>query len=167
MNQEMLSLGLDIVIAVLLCATIVYAYMLNKRLQALRADREEMENLLRKFYDATNKADASIKGLKQTSEVMGGELQEKIDKARSLRDEITFMLERGDLLANQLEGAISASRTERPGQDLSGLMNKAAQNMEKKSKTKDLRNLENIFTEEAEGQSAVEKELLKALKGLR
>jgi hypothetical protein len=167
MDQSLLSLGLDIVIAVLLCVTIVYAYMLNKRLQALRADREEMESLMRKFYDATSKADASIKGLKQTSEIMGGELQEKVDKARALRDEITFMLERGDLLANQLEGAISSSRTERPGQDLTGLMSKSAQAAEKKAKTKDLRSLENIFQEEAEGQSAAEKELLKALKGLR
>ena len=40
-----LSLMLDILIAVLLVVTIVYAIILNRRLGNLRRDREELEQL--------------------------------------------------------------------------------------------------------------------------
>ncbi|NBO20284.1 MAG: hypothetical protein EBV03_13905 [Proteobacteria bacterium] len=169
MDQQLLSLGLDIVIAVLLCTTIVYAFILNKRLQALRADREDMENLIRKFHDATTKADSSIKGLKQSSQDLSADLQEKIIRARALRDEMTFMLERGELLANQIDGSISASRNERPGQDITGLVQKSAmESAAPDRKNKELQNLQDIFHgHSGDAESSVEKELLKALKGLR
>ncbi len=167
MDQIILSFGLDIVIAFLLGTTIVYAYLLNKRLQALRADREDMENLLRKFMESTEKANASIKTLKKTSADLGEELQSRIDKSIALRDEITFMLERGELLAKQIDDGISKSRVEKPGQDLTGLIQKAGQASDKNKKNKDIRSLESIFQDDAEHQSAAEKELLKALKGLR
>ena len=171
MNQELISFGLDIVIAVLLCVTIIYAFLLNKRLQALRADREEMEGLLRKFYDATNKADASIKSLKSSSMELGQNLQDKIDKARAIRDEMSFMLERGDMLAGQLEGAISSARPEKAGPDLASLLQKGTVPADKprreKNKDKDIQNLESIFQAETDTASSAEKELLKALKALR
>lgn len=172
MEQQYLALGLDIVIAVLLCVTIVYAFLLNKRLQALRADRAEMESLLRKFYDATTKADASIKGLKATAESSGKELQEVFDKARSLRDELSFMLERGDLLANQIDSAISASRPETAGQSLENIFGKKADAASKKAGDAPMGKagaLEALLQGDSnyEPKSAAEKELLKALKGVR
>lgn len=168
MDHQLLSLGLNIVIAVLLCTTIVYAYMLNKRLQALRNDKEEMENLARKFYDATNRAEASIKALKQSSIDLNKDIQGTIEKARILRDELTFILERGDLLASQLEGSISEKRPEKgAGPDLAQLLQKAVESSEKDKKNKDLQNLQDIFQTDADTRSAAEKELLKALKGVR
>ena len=160
----MLSFGLDIVIAVLLCVTIVYAFILNRRLQALRADRAEMENLIRKFYDATSKAETSIKGLKATAEESGNQLQDVVDKARLLRDELSFMLERGDLLSNQLDSAISSSRQETSGQSIEGLFTKKPE-----VPTKSAGALEALLQGDNtyEPKSLAEKELLKALKGVR
>ncbi len=167
MSQELLSLGLDIVIVVLLATTIIYAYLLNKRLRALRDNREEMEILLRKFYEATAKADQSIKTMKSSSNELAQNLSEKIDKARLLRDEISFMLERGDMVAKQLEGGISASRPEKPAQDLTALLQKNADNMARGKKGREQNSLEEIFQAESDNASSAEKELLKALKGLR
>jgi uncharacterized membrane protein YccC len=167
MDQHLFSFGLDLVIAVLLGITIVYAYLLNRRLQALRADREEMEKLIRRFYDATQTADASIKGLKNSAQELAKDLQTNIDKAKILRDEMAFMLERGDLLAGQLENSISASRPERQQQDLSQLLDAARQTGGREKRPKDTNRLESLLQESKEDASAVEKELMKALKGLR
>jgi hypothetical protein len=168
MDSQLLSLGFDIVIATLLGTTIIYAFLLNKRLQALRADREEMERLLRKFYDAIQAADLGIKNMKSISHDLGRDLQDRIDKAKSLRDEMAFMLERGDLLANQLESSISSSRPERPQQDLTQLLQAARKNTENEQKNRDLNKLDTLFKDnKKDDMSDVEKELMKALKGIR
>ncbi len=166
MEQGLLAFGLDIVIALLLSVMIVYAYMLNHRLNKLREDREEMEKLLRKFHDATSRAEAATKGLKQNTQSLGQDLQEMIDKAKSLRDEMLFMLERGDLLAGQLENSIRSSRVEKTGPDLDALLQKSAQAPDRQAK-KSSNSLEDIFHSDQESQSAAERELLKALKGVR
>lgn len=167
MENQFFELGLNIVIAVLLGITIVYAFLLNKRLQALRADKEEMERLLRRFYDAIQAADSGIKNLKSASEGLSKDLGDRVDKARALRDEMAFMLERGELLATQLESSISSSRPERPHQDLTQLLQAARKNQEIDQKTKDVNKLDTLFKDNKEDLSAVEKELMKALKGLR
>lgn len=169
MEQTMISLGLDIVIAVLLCTTIIYAFLLNKKLQNLRADRAEMENLTRKFFDATTKAENGVKTLKASSGDLQRDVQATIDKARLLRDELTFILERGELLASQLEGSISGARPEKPSSDLAALLQKAADNADKGRKNRELQNLQDIFDDQGGGdaRSAAEQELLKALKGVR
>ena len=98
------SLVLDLVMVSLLVATIAYAIILNKQIVRLRESRGELAELIQGLNDAMAKADVSVRGMKATAHNTGEGLQKTIDKAASLRDELQFMIEAGNTLADRLSG---------------------------------------------------------------
>ncbi len=106
------KLVLDLIIAVLLAATIAYAAVLNNRLGQLRKNRDELAKLIASFNDATLRAEAGIPKLKRASEEASSALIERVEKAQSLRDDLAFMIERADAMANRLEGSVRTARSE-------------------------------------------------------
>lgn len=96
------SLILDLLLAVLLVVTIVYAAILNGRLRDVRRGRAEMEATLRRFAEATGSAQAAIAGLKESEEAVARPLKTEVERARALRDELAFLTERGAGLAARL-----------------------------------------------------------------
>lgn len=103
---------LDLVVSVLLTATIGYAWMLNKRLSSLRKNRDDLAKTILAFNDATVRAESSIPKLRKAAEEAGLTLQERVEKAQSLRDDLAFMIERADTMANRLENAVRSARTD-------------------------------------------------------
>jgi len=101
-----ISLFIDIVDAVLLVVTIGYAVVLNKRLGNLRRDRSQLEKLAVNFHTSTVRADESIMRLRSSGEG----LQEQIEKAESMRDDLIFLTERGGTAADRLEEMVRLSR---------------------------------------------------------
>ena len=101
---------LDVIVAVLLVFTIGYAVALNKRLAALRKDREALEKLASDFAKATVRAENGIKRLKSASGEAADILKENLSMARELRDDLAFLVERGETAADRLEDSIRASR---------------------------------------------------------
>ena len=97
------KLILDTVIILLLVATIGYAIMLNRQLRMLRRNREELAQLIGTFNDATLRAEAGVPKLRKAAEEAGQNLQEQVDRAMSLRDDLAFMVERAESTANRLE----------------------------------------------------------------
>lgn len=108
-----ISLMLEALVAALLVATIVYAAILNRKLGRLRADRAEMEQQIARFVECTQRAETSIKHLKAVTDEASRSLQQPIDRAMAVRDELVFMIERGDTLSEKLSGRISAAREPR------------------------------------------------------
>jgi cell division septum initiation protein DivIVA len=106
------KLALDLIIAVLLAATIVYAAILNGKLNQLRKNRDDLAKLVAAFNDATVRAEAGIPKLKRVSEEASSTLVERVEKAQSLRDDLAFMIERADAMANRLEGAVRSARVD-------------------------------------------------------
>ncbi len=106
------KLLLDLVVSGLLVATITYAIRLNNRLGALRKNRDDLAKTIVSFNEATVRAELSIPKLKRAAEEAGAGLQERVEKAQSLRDDIAFMIERADAMANRLENAVRSARTE-------------------------------------------------------
>ena len=101
------SLIIDVLVAVLLAVTIGYAIILNKRLGKLRADKKELEKLATKFGHSTHRAEESIDKLKHTADL----LQDSMDKAQALRDDLAFLIDRGDRAAEPISCAcIGAAR---------------------------------------------------------
>ncbi len=105
-------LVLDVIVAVLLVATIVYAVLLNRRLSVLRRNGEEMARLIARFNEATVRAESSIPRLRKTAEDAGDALQERVEKALALRDDLAFMIERADAMADRLETSVRTARAE-------------------------------------------------------
>ncbi len=106
------KLALDIMVAVLLAATIVYAVILNRRLNQLRENRDDLARLVAAFNDATARAEAGIPKLRRAAEDASGSLQERVEKAQLLRDDLAFMIEDADNMANRLEGVVRQARGE-------------------------------------------------------
>ncbi|HSV28640.1 MAG TPA: DUF6468 domain-containing protein [Candidatus Omnitrophota bacterium] len=106
------KIALDLLVSVLLIATIGYAVILNSRLTALRKNRDDLAKIIVAFNEATVRAEASIPKLKKAAEDAGLGLQERVEKAQSLRDDLAFMIERADTMANRLENGVRSARTE-------------------------------------------------------
>ena len=102
----MISMGLDILVAVLLVVTIGYAVVLNRRLSALRKDNGELERMAQVFTEATSRAEDGIARLKQTSD----DLQDRMAAAQALADDLRFLIERGGNTADRLEHRVRQAR---------------------------------------------------------
>ncbi len=103
-----IALVFDAAVVVLLAAAIGYAIELNRKLAALRRDRAELEGLAIKFAAAAQSAEAAIDRLKATSETAGRSLEQAGVKAQALRDDLSFLIERGEPLADRMTAGIGA-----------------------------------------------------------
>jgi len=108
--MEDYKLILDVIVAILLAATIGYALMLNRRLGELRRNRDDLARLVNAFNDATARAEAGIPKLRRAADEAGATLQERVEKAQTLRDDLAFMIERAEGMANRLEGTVRQAR---------------------------------------------------------
>lgn len=103
---------LDLVVVVLLVPTIIFAVILNNRLSILRRNREELARLIAAFNEATVRAESGIPRLKKTSEDASRSLQEKVERAQVLRDDLAFLIERAEGMAGRLESVVRDARVE-------------------------------------------------------
>mgnify|MGYP001612215322 CR=1 FL=1 len=104
------TLILDVVLIAFLAVTIGYAVVLNRKLTALRRNKTELERLAATFAQATLKAEDSIGRVKTGAET----LQERVNKAQGLRDDLAFLIDRANSTADRLEGAIRSARPKTP-----------------------------------------------------
>jgi biopolymer transport protein ExbB/TolQ len=100
------TLALDALMAVLLATSIATTIVLNRRLNVLRDHRAELEKLTQNFREATDRADHGVVGLKVSAQ----SLQERIESARALADDLEFLIERGGGIADRLEAEVRAAR---------------------------------------------------------
>lgn len=109
-----LTTEIDLLLAILLIICIGAMAVLNRRLSALRHDRADLERLTESFGEATGRADQGIAGLK----AVASSLDDKIAQARTLIDDLEFLMDRGAPLADRLENAVrharAVSETPRP-----------------------------------------------------
>ena len=106
MSMELL---INIVVICLLVPTIVFAVILNKRLEILRNSRADLGRLIEAFNDATTRAESGIPKLKQAADSAGALLREQIQKAQTLRDDMAYMIERADSVTQRLEKSLNAA----------------------------------------------------------
>ena len=82
---------LDGLIAVLLLATIATGVFLNRRIASLRRSTKDINQLVGGFDKATARARAGIETLRNTLKDSGEQLQDQINTARGLRDDLKQM----------------------------------------------------------------------------
>ncbi|HPQ50835.1 MAG: hypothetical protein H6864_01760 [Micavibrio sp.] len=98
-----LMLGFDLIIIIMLAATIFFAVRLNRHLSIFRSNRSEMERLIRELSTQITRAQEGISVLDDMSNTKGDELRRMIAKAQTLSDELSLMTGAGDSLAARLE----------------------------------------------------------------
>jgi hypothetical protein len=171
--DDKLNLLLDIIIIVLLAATIVYAVILNSRLAQLRDNRDDLARLVAAFNDATARAESGIPKLRRAAEEAGNALQERVEKAQTLRDDLAFMIERADSMAGKLENSVRQARDEvRPAAPAPAMPQVAPARAPRAAKTVEPppppEPAEPDFAEGGDDErSEAERELLRALQAVR
>ena len=96
------ALLLDFLVAGLLIATIAYAWVLNRKLSALRDAKPEMEALIARFVQATGRAENGLAEIRQTAEQTGEALRQATEEGRAIADDLVFLVERAGKLADRL-----------------------------------------------------------------
>ena len=147
-----MDLIFDIILAVLLCTAIGYGFTLNRRLVGLRKDQESLDKLAKSFAAATSSAEASIIQLKLTSDATSQALDQTLKQAGGIREDLVYLIERGNKLADILESDIR-SKESRPS--LAG----------NSGNKKPIPAYNKDFESPAKGEA--ERELIKALKAVR
>lgn len=157
------TLVIDLLVAFLLVVTIGYAMILNKKLAVLRQDKAELEKLAKIFGDSTDKANDSIHALKITT----NSLEERVAKAESLHNDLSFLIERGNSTADRLEDRVRSARNSSAHSDTT---NEPKRNVSEAPKLKPRPRSEEtkvgVETREDLSLSEIENKVAKELSGL-
>lgn len=102
---------LEVLLAVLLAATLWYAIRLERRLGVLRRDNAALEALVAGFNEATVRAEASTARLRAAAEGAGQQLAAQMEAAERLRADLQFLTERAETMADRLDGRVREARS--------------------------------------------------------
>ena len=106
----MLPFALDGLLAVLLVLSLGLGFKLHAALRRLRNDNTDFDRLIGALDAATDRARSVLEGLKNTAGATGERLSGDIGQAQRLLDELRFLCERGEQLADRLAGQIESGR---------------------------------------------------------
>jgi hypothetical protein len=101
---------LEIVLVVLLGATLFQAIKLERALGVLKRDRASLESLVEHFNASTRQAESGIQRLRAAVDGGGHQIAAQLTKSVALKDDLVFLTERGDQLADRLDRLVRAAR---------------------------------------------------------
>ncbi len=94
----------------LLGATLFQAIRLERALGVLKRDRASLESLVVGFNTSTHQAESGIQRLRSAADGAGRHIETQLVKAESLKNDLAFLTERGDRLADRLDILVRAAR---------------------------------------------------------
>jgi hypothetical protein len=101
---------LEIALLGLLAATLFHAVRLERALGVLKRDRAVLEELVAGFNASTRQAEAGVEQLRAAADGAGRLIARQTEAATRLKDDLVFLTERGEALADRLERAIRDGR---------------------------------------------------------
>ncbi len=101
---------IEIVLIGLLAATLVHAIRLERALGVLKRDRAALDGLVNGFNESTRQAEAGIERLRAAADGAGRQIARQIESATALRDDLGFLTERGERLADRIDALVRAGR---------------------------------------------------------
>jgi Domain of unknown function (DUF6468) len=108
-----IPLAIELLVSVLLVATIVYCMILNRRIVRFKADEQALKATIGELITATEIAERAIAGLKLTVRDCEGLLGEKLKRAEALRGELDERIETGDRVVARVGQIVQAARPSR------------------------------------------------------
>lgn len=109
---ENFSVGivLDIMILVMLIATIIYAIRLTGYLKRFKNSRAELEGVIKELSVHVNKAEKAMADLSEAVDISDHDLKDRMNRANKMFDELEMVVQTGDALANRLESLAIRNR---------------------------------------------------------
>ena len=101
---------LESALLILLAATLVHAIRLERALGVLKRDRAVLEELVEGFNESTRQAESGIERLRSAADGAGRQMARQIETGQRLRDDLNFLADRSDKLAERLEHAVRSAR---------------------------------------------------------
>lgn len=148
--MTMLQWATELALIGLLGAAIPFALRLERQLAAIRRDRPAFEGGAAEYQEATRQAEATLVRLRAAAEDAGRQVSERIAAAGPLRDDLRFLAERAEVLADRLDGAVRAAQPPRQAPQTQGQVQPAVP-----------------AREAGAGRSQAEHDLLQALRMVR
>lgn len=108
--MSMLEWALQLALLGLLGAAIPFAVRLERGLREIRRDREAMEGSAQGLSEAARMAEAAMVRLRASAELAGRQVAERTAAAEPLRDDLRYLVERAEALADRLEGLVRTGR---------------------------------------------------------
>ena len=101
---------LEIALVSLLAVTLFHAVRLERALGVLKRDRVALEELVGAFNSSTAAAEQGIERLRAAADGAGRQVARHIEAAGAVKDDLQFLTERGNHLADQLDQLVRAAR---------------------------------------------------------
>lgn len=105
---------LELLLVVLLGATLFHALRLQRALGLLRRDRAALEELVTGFNSSTRAAEQGVERLREAADGAGRQIARQTEAAQTLKDDLLFLSDRGERLADRLERLVR-TRPAEPG----------------------------------------------------
>ncbi len=102
--------GLEFGLVVLLGITLVHAVRLQRAIDALRKDRANLDEAVAGFDSGARQAEVSMTRMRDAAQMLGG----RLEAATALRDDLSFLCERGTQVADRLDHVVRAARPLEP-----------------------------------------------------
>src|SRR5580700_4370251 len=102
-----LTFAVEIVLEVLLAATLCYCVVLERRLSAVRKGQEGLARTIGELNMAIAGAGASLRALKAAAGEVTINLDERLKRARLHIDELSVLTASGERIAQRIESAAS------------------------------------------------------------
>ena len=100
----------ELLVAILLAATIAYSILLDRRLRQLRADEQTMRRTVVDLACATDNAERAITGLKTTLAACDGTIAERLESAGNVATGLTGSVKAGEEVIDRIRSIVVAAR---------------------------------------------------------
>ncbi|MGS4885694.1 DUF6468 domain-containing protein [Roseibium sp. MB-4] len=114
MTSLPIGLIIEALVAVLLVITIAYCWILNRRLQRLRADEQTLRATISELMTATEIAERAILGLKTTAAEADKSLGKRLKESETMSNALADQIREGDKVFTRISQIAGATKSSAP-----------------------------------------------------
>lgn len=96
--MSIIGLGMDVLLAILLCTALLFGWRLEKKLKALKNGQEAFAQAVRELDGAARRAESGLAQLREATDEAHDSLHDRILKARELKTQLDGQIARAERL---------------------------------------------------------------------
>lgn len=108
-----MSIYIDLILIFLLIASNIYIFILVRNLKSVQKGKAELKKVIDELNFTILKAEKAVQGLQQNAKSKGVTIQKQIDEGERLLQELQYIHQAGDNVAQRLEVLVQAKSNEK------------------------------------------------------
>ena len=109
----MFTVVVEILLSLLLMATLGYCIVLERKLADVRKGQEGLATTIGDLNSAIGTASTTLRALQSTAATTGAELDQKVGRARATIDELSLVAASGERIAERMERSVDGQTPSR------------------------------------------------------